>query len=183
MFPSNVQSPKTNFRPPVVQVAFSGKSPAKPAEKTENRDVFQRSTSNIPDNEDAQIDTSVDTLLLGLQEDQSPLFSPETLQRLNTDDIALLSDADDSFRQAGQMLANLRKGKPVSAPVLPEGHPLKTVFAKQTEELKARQKREQVEAARKYGITDTPELRAELLKQGTVSDASEIPAFLEKFGL
>jgi hypothetical protein len=194
MIPSIVQSPNMNLRSVVGQVTFSGNSSAKSAkESSEGRDVFQRRTSesaslNIPNVESDEINYQLDSLLLELRENQSTL-SPEILQDLTLnpdekDDFEdLLKYADSYTQQLEKTLMDLREGKPISAPVLPEGHPLKAVFAKQTEDLKARQKREQVELAKSNGIKDTPELRAELLKQGVVSDESEIPAFLEKFGL
>lgn len=96
---------------------------------------------------------------------------------------ALLAQADEGMAQLDSLLVNLGSGKPVPAPVLPIGHPLKAQFEKETSELKARQRQENVEQAKKYGIQDTPELRKDLLAQGAVSSEDEIPAFLAKVGV
>lgn len=96
---------------------------------------------------------------------------------------ALLAQANEGMAQLDSLLVNLGSGKPVSAPVLPAGHPLRAQFEKETAELKARQHQENVEQAKKYGIQDTPALRKELLEQGAVSSEAEIPAFLAKVGV
>lgn len=107
---------------------------------------------------------------------------------------ALLRQVDQDMGSFDSMLANLKAGKPFSIPELPENHPLdayapvkfsdlKAKFQKENTELKARQSQENKAQAERLGITDTPELRKELLAQGAVSSEAEIPAFLAKVGV
>jgi hypothetical protein len=107
---------------------------------------------------------------------------------------ALLRQVDQDMGSFDSMLANLKAGKPFSMPELPDNHPLdryapvkfsdlKATFEKENTELKARQSQENKAQAERLGITDTPELRKELLAQGAVASEAEIPAFLAKVGV
>lgn len=115
--------------------------------------------------------------LSGLTGQDNPALQKQ--MNINT----LLGQADDSLAHLDSFLDALQQGKPALPPIVPDWHPLKPVFNKQNEELKARQQQEREEVARSAGIEDTPELRKELLEQGVVASEAEIPAFLKKFGL
>lgn len=134
----------------------------------------------------SEIKRKSDALLQDMR--QTPSFaSMLPLTGVKTEEQAdinrLLEQADDSIAHLDSFLEGLQQGKPALPPSVPEWHPLKPVFDKQNQDLKARQQQEREEVARSAGIEDTPELRKELLEQGVVSSEAEIPAFLKKFGL
>lgn len=94
-----------------------------------------------------------------------------------------LAEADRMLPQLTRLLSDIEHGKPVKPIQLPEGNPFKARFEKETAQLKFRQQQERELDAQKYGIQDTPDLRAALLKYGAVANEAELETFMAKFAL
>lgn len=197
------------LRPGHVQ--FSGSQPSSPRASAPGADVFERrpgrpvattsasAQAELNDKiaEELQFQLAIARAKAGLKECKKPVQSTDlaALTAEQADEFsALMAEMDHLLPQMDDMLTGLQQGKAVSplrvssncSAQAPHAFQRKIAvqqekFAQETAQLKVKQQQEREQAARQYGIQDTPELRTELLKQGIAE--SDLPAFLAKFGL